>query len=104
MRRVACGSIITDGSQRGLTGKMGTHGYVVHYDLVEAISQQNDNFFSAKERVLSNLRKHEDPQPPLVLHLMRPPVPVISSAMLLSQKDATELVRTDLNLLQQQAR
>lgn len=58
----------------------------------------------AKERVLSNLRKHEDPQPPLVLHLMRPPVPVISSAMLLSQKDATELVRTDLNLLQQQAR
>ena len=78
--------------------------YVVHYDLVEAISQQNDNFFSAKERVLSNLRKHEDPQPPLVLHLMRPPVPVISSAMLLSQKDATELVRTDLNLLQQQAR
>uniref|UniRef100_A0A4W2BVL0 Uncharacterized protein n=1 Tax=Bos indicus x Bos taurus TaxID=30522 RepID=A0A4W2BVL0_BOBOX len=58
----------------------------------------------AKERVLSNLRKHEDPRPPLVLHLMRPPVPVISSAMLLSQKDATELVRTDLNLLQQQAR
>ncbi|XP_043744796.1 ectopic P granules protein 5 homolog [Cervus elaphus] len=58
----------------------------------------------AKERVLSNLRKHEDPQPPLVLQPMRPPVPVISSAMLLSQKDATELVRTDLNLLQQQAR
>ena len=50
---------------------------MVHYDLVEAISQQNDDFFSAKERVLSNLRKHEDPRPPLVLHLMRPPVPVI---------------------------
>ncbi|KAB0405386.1 hypothetical protein E2I00_012492, partial [Balaenoptera physalus] len=58
----------------------------------------------AKERVLSNLRKHEDPQPPLVLQLMRPPVPVISSASILSQKDAIRLVRTDLNLLRQQAR
>ncbi|XP_004408586.1 PREDICTED: ectopic P granules protein 5 homolog [Odobenus rosmarus divergens] len=58
----------------------------------------------AKERVLSNLRKHEAPQPPLDLHPVRPPVPVISSAVLLSQKDATQLVRTDLNLLQQQAR
>ncbi|XP_037364483.1 ectopic P granules protein 5 homolog isoform X1 [Talpa occidentalis] len=58
----------------------------------------------AKERVLSNLRKHDAPQPPLVLQPVRPPVPVISSAVLLSQKDATQLVRTDLNLLQQQAR
>ncbi|PNI60768.1 EPG5 isoform 4 [Pan troglodytes] len=58
----------------------------------------------AKERVLSNLRKHEAPQPPLVLHPMKPPVPVISPAVLLSQKDATQLVCTDLNLLQQQAR
>ncbi|XP_042766523.1 ectopic P granules protein 5 homolog isoform X1 [Panthera leo] len=58
----------------------------------------------AKERVLSNLRKHEAPQPPLDLHPVRPPVPVISSAVLLSQKDTTQLVRTDLNLLQQQAR
>uniref|UniRef100_A0A8I3WIX1 Ectopic P-granules 5 autophagy tethering factor n=1 Tax=Callithrix jacchus TaxID=9483 RepID=A0A8I3WIX1_CALJA len=58
----------------------------------------------AKERVLSNLQKHEAPQPPLVLHPMKPPVPVISSAALLSQKDATQLVCTDLNLLQQQAR
>ncbi|XP_019654009.2 ectopic P granules protein 5 homolog isoform X4 [Ailuropoda melanoleuca] len=58
----------------------------------------------AKERVLSNLRKHEAPQPPLDLHPVRPPVSVISSAALLSQKDATQLVRTDLNLLQQQAR
>uniref|UniRef100_A0A7N9C9J9 Ectopic P-granules 5 autophagy tethering factor n=1 Tax=Macaca fascicularis TaxID=9541 RepID=A0A7N9C9J9_MACFA len=58
----------------------------------------------AKERVLSNLRKHEAPQPPLVLHPVKPPVPVISSAVLLSQKDATQLVCTDLNLLQQQAR
>ncbi|XP_021501163.1 ectopic P granules protein 5 homolog isoform X1 [Meriones unguiculatus] len=58
----------------------------------------------AKERVLSNLRKHEAPQPPLVLHPMRPPVPPISPAVLLSQKDATQLMCADLNLLQQQAR
>ncbi|EPY81874.1 ectopic P granules protein 5-like protein, partial [Camelus ferus] len=58
----------------------------------------------AKERVLSNLRKHEDPQPPLVLHPMRPPVPVISSAVLLSQKDTTQMARADLSVLQQQAR
>ncbi|XP_006144470.1 ectopic P granules protein 5 homolog [Tupaia chinensis] len=58
----------------------------------------------AKERILSNLRKHEAPHPPLVLYPMRPPVPVISSVVLLSQKDATQLVCTDLNMLQQQAR
>ncbi|XP_027791443.2 ectopic P granules protein 5 homolog [Marmota flaviventris] len=58
----------------------------------------------AKERILSNLRKHEAPQPPLVLHPMRPPVPVISSTVLLSHKETTQLVCTDLNVLQQQAR
>ncbi|XP_069906352.1 ectopic P granules protein 5 homolog isoform X2 [Oryctolagus cuniculus] len=58
----------------------------------------------AKERILSNLRKHEAPQPPLLLHPARPPVPIISSAVLLSEKDAIQLVCTDLNLLQQQAR
>ncbi|XP_059101873.1 ectopic P granules protein 5 homolog isoform X1 [Peromyscus eremicus] len=58
----------------------------------------------AKERVLSNLRKHEAPHPPLVLHPVRPPVPLIPSAVLLSQKDTTQLMCTDLNLLQQHAR
>ncbi|EDL84688.1 rCG41226, isoform CRA_a [Rattus norvegicus] len=58
----------------------------------------------AKERVLSNLQRHEAPHPPLVLHPMRPPVPLISSAVLLAQKDATQLMCADLNLLQQQAR
>uniref|UniRef100_A0A8C6QJX0 Ectopic P-granules 5 autophagy tethering factor n=1 Tax=Nannospalax galili TaxID=1026970 RepID=A0A8C6QJX0_NANGA len=58
----------------------------------------------AKERVLSNLQKHEPPHPPLVVHPMRPPVPLISSAVLLNQKDTTQLVCADLNLLQQQAR
>ncbi|XP_036177355.1 ectopic P granules protein 5 homolog isoform X5 [Myotis myotis] len=60
--------------------------------------------FLAKERVLSNLRKHDAPQPPLALHPVRPPVQVISSDVLLSQKDTTQVVRTDLNLLRQQAR
>ncbi|XP_013012624.1 ectopic P granules protein 5 homolog isoform X2 [Cavia porcellus] len=58
----------------------------------------------AKERVLSNLRKHEVPRPPLLLNPMRPPVPVISSEVLLSQRDTTQLVCADLNVLQQQAR
>ncbi|KAM6219553.1 ectopic P granules protein 5 homolog [Rhynchocyon petersi] len=58
----------------------------------------------AKERVLSNLQKHEAPRPPLALHPMRAPVPVIPLSTLLSQKDATQLMRVDLDLLQQQAR
>ncbi|XP_021070001.1 ectopic P granules protein 5 homolog [Mus pahari] len=58
----------------------------------------------AKARVLSNLEKHEAPHPPLLLHPVRPPVPLIPSAVLLTQKDSTQLMCTDLNLLQQQAR
>ncbi|EDL09441.1 mCG125522, isoform CRA_c [Mus musculus] len=58
----------------------------------------------AKARVLSNLEKHEAPHPPLLLHPVRPPVPLIPSAALLTQKDSTQLMCTDLNLLQQQAR
>ncbi|XP_049638396.1 ectopic P granules protein 5 homolog [Suncus etruscus] len=58
----------------------------------------------AKERVLSNLRRHEAPRPPLAQHPAKPPVPVIVSSVLLSQQDTTRLVRTDLNVLQQQAR
>lgn len=58
----------------------------------------------AKEGVLSNLRRHEAPRPPLAQHPAKPPVPVIDSAVLLSQQDTTRLVRTDLNVLQQQAR
>lgn len=61
-------------------------------------------FLSAKARVLSNLEKHEAPHPPLLLHPVRPPVPLIPSAALLTQKDSTQLMCTDLNLLQQQAR
>lgn len=59
---------------------------------------------AAKERVLSNLQKHEAPQPPLALQPARPPVPVIVPSVLLSPKDAAQLVRADLNVLQQQAR
>ncbi|XP_006889279.1 PREDICTED: ectopic P granules protein 5 homolog [Elephantulus edwardii] len=58
----------------------------------------------AKERVLSNLQKYEAPHPPLVLHPVKPPVPVIPLVTLLNQNDATQLIRVDLDLLQQQAR
>ncbi|XP_030893314.1 ectopic P granules protein 5 homolog [Leptonychotes weddellii] len=91
-----------EGSEGPPASQAGTPGYLtspeLHTELIFSI------LLKTKERVLSNLRKHEAPQPPLDLHPVRPPVPVISSAVLLSQKDATQLVRTDLNVLQQQAR
>ncbi|XP_028915803.1 ectopic P granules protein 5 homolog isoform X2 [Ornithorhynchus anatinus] len=59
---------------------------------------------SAKERILSNLKKHETPCPPLLLQSMKAPVPVISSASLLNQREATQLMHMDLNVLQQHAR
>ncbi|XP_056680358.1 ectopic P granules protein 5 homolog isoform X3 [Monodelphis domestica] len=59
---------------------------------------------SAKERILSNLKKHEAPHPPLLLHALKAPVPVISSASLLNQKETMQLIRPDLNLLQQHAK
>uniref|UniRef100_A0A8C3XNI7 Ectopic P-granules autophagy protein 5 homolog n=1 Tax=Chelydra serpentina TaxID=8475 RepID=A0A8C3XNI7_CHESE len=62
------------------------------------------NPLSAKERIMSNLKKYDAPKPPLPLQPVKPPVPVISSASLVSQKEATQLVRMDLNNLQQQAK
>ncbi|XP_074057750.1 ectopic P granules protein 5 homolog isoform X3 [Macrotis lagotis] len=59
---------------------------------------------SAKERILSNLKKHEAPHPPLVLNTFKAPVPVISSSSLLNQKETMQLIRPDLNLLQQHAK
>uniref|UniRef100_A0A4X2M4S9 Ectopic P-granules 5 autophagy tethering factor n=1 Tax=Vombatus ursinus TaxID=29139 RepID=A0A4X2M4S9_VOMUR len=59
---------------------------------------------SAKERILSNLKKHEAPHPPLVLHALKAPVPIISSTSLLNQKETMQLIRPDLNLLQQHAK
>uniref|UniRef100_K7FTW0 Ectopic P-granules 5 autophagy tethering factor n=1 Tax=Pelodiscus sinensis TaxID=13735 RepID=K7FTW0_PELSI len=59
---------------------------------------------SAKERIMSNLKKFDAPKPPLLLQPVKPPVPVISSASLVSQKEATQLVRRDLINLQQHAK
>lgn len=55
-------------------------------------------------RILNNLKKLDTPKPPLPLQTMRAPVPVISSATLVSQKDAIQLMRKDLNILQQHAK
>lgn len=61
-------------------------------------------FLVAKVRIMNNLKKFDTPKPPLPLQTMKAPVPVISSASLVSQKDAIQLMRADLNILQQHAR
>ncbi|NXA34681.1 EPG5 protein, partial [Eudromia elegans] len=62
------------------------------------------NPVSAKERIMNNLKKFDIPKPPLPLQPVKAPVPVISSASLVSQKEAIQLMRTDLNLLQRHAK
>uniref|UniRef100_A0A8C3NW07 Ectopic P-granules autophagy protein 5 homolog n=1 Tax=Cyanoderma ruficeps TaxID=181631 RepID=A0A8C3NW07_9PASS len=62
------------------------------------------NPLSAKARIMNNLKKLDTPKPPLPLQTMKAPVPVISSATLVSQKDAIQLMRKDLNILQQHAK
>uniref|UniRef100_A0A8B9P2L5 Ectopic P-granules autophagy protein 5 homolog n=1 Tax=Apteryx owenii TaxID=8824 RepID=A0A8B9P2L5_APTOW len=62
------------------------------------------NPLSAKERIMSNLKKFDTPKPPLPLQPVKTPVPVISSASLVSQKEAIQLMRMDLNILQQHAK
>ncbi|XP_005232012.2 ectopic P granules protein 5 homolog [Falco peregrinus] len=62
------------------------------------------NPFLAKERIINHLKKFDTPKPPLPLQTMKTPVPVISSASLVSQKEAIQLMRMDLNILQQHAK
>ncbi|XP_075581959.1 ectopic P granules protein 5 homolog isoform X1 [Pelecanus crispus] len=62
------------------------------------------NPLSAKERIMNNLKKFDTPKPLLPLQTMKAPVPVISSASLLSQKEAIQLMRMDLNVLQRHAK
>ncbi|NXK47869.1 EPG5 protein, partial [Chauna torquata] len=62
------------------------------------------NPLSAKERIMNNLKKFDTPKPLLPLQPMKAPVPVISSASLISQKEAIQLTRTDLNVLQRHAK
>ncbi|KYO28856.1 ectopic P granules protein 5 homolog isoform X1 [Alligator mississippiensis] len=59
---------------------------------------------SAKERIMSNLKKYDAPRPPLPLQPVKAPVPVISSTSLVNQKEAMQLMRMDLNVLQQHAK
>lgn len=60
--------------------------------------------FLAKERIMNNLKKFDTPKPPLPLQTVKAPVPVISSASLVSQKEAIQLMRMDLNVLQRHAK
>ncbi|XP_063151942.1 ectopic P granules protein 5 homolog [Candoia aspera] len=58
----------------------------------------------AKERIISSLKKYDEPQPPLPLQPMKAPVPVISPASLVNQHEAKELTCTNLSVLQQHAK
>ncbi|XP_021140563.2 ectopic P granules protein 5 homolog isoform X2 [Columba livia] len=62
------------------------------------------NPLSAKKRIMNSLKKFDTPKPLLPLQTMKAPVPVISSASLVSQKEAIQLMRMDLNVLQQHAK
>uniref|UniRef100_A0A669Q1T4 Ectopic P-granules autophagy protein 5 homolog n=1 Tax=Phasianus colchicus TaxID=9054 RepID=A0A669Q1T4_PHACC len=62
------------------------------------------NPLSAKERIMNNLKKFDLPKPPLSLQPMKAPVPVISSASLINQKEAIQLTHTDLKVLQGHAK
>ncbi|XP_061874357.1 ectopic P granules protein 5 homolog isoform X3 [Colius striatus] len=62
------------------------------------------NPLSAKERIMNNLKKFDTPKPHLPLQTMKAPVPVISSASLVSQKEAIQLMCVDLKILQRHAK
>uniref|UniRef100_A0A663NA73 Ectopic P-granules 5 autophagy tethering factor n=1 Tax=Athene cunicularia TaxID=194338 RepID=A0A663NA73_ATHCN len=75
-----------------------------HATCVSAGQTDFTNPLAAKERIMNNLKKFDIPKKPLPLQLMKAPVPVISSASLVSQKEAIQLMRTDLNILQRHAK
>ncbi|KAM4639181.1 ectopic P granules protein 5 homolog isoform 6-T15 [Amazona ochrocephala] len=75
-----------------------------HTACVSAGQTDFTNPLSAKERIINNLKKFDTPKPPLPLQTMKAPVPVISSASLVSQKEAIQLMRVDLNILQRHAK
>ncbi|XP_054253220.1 ectopic P granules protein 5 homolog [Indicator indicator] len=74
-----------------------------HSTCISAGQTDFTNRLSAKERIMNNL-KFDTPKPPLPLQTVKAPVPVISSASLVSQKEAIQLMRTDLNILQRHAK
>ncbi|NWI48984.1 EPG5 protein, partial [Calyptomena viridis] len=75
-----------------------------HTTSVPAGQADFTNPLSAKERIMNNLKKFDTPKPPLPLQTVKAPVPDISSASLVSQKEAIQLMRVDLNILQQHAK
>nr|XP_008101897.1 PREDICTED: LOW QUALITY PROTEIN: ectopic P granules protein 5 homolog [Anolis carolinensis] len=71
-----------------------------------AASTQTDftNPMLAKERIISGLKVYDAPQSSLPLQPMKAPVPLISSASLVSPSEAKALTRATLRILQQQAK
>ncbi|KAM7077500.1 LOW QUALITY PROTEIN: ectopic P granules protein 5 homolog [Ciconia maguari] len=57
------------------------------------------NPLSAKERIMNNLKKFDTPKPLLPLQMIKAPVPVISSASLVSQKEAIQLMACHCKML-----
>lgn len=61
-------------------------------------------FFVAKERILTNLRKHDSPQAALTLVPMRAPVPDVPTTCLSDEAASSALLLEALTRLQHQAR
>ncbi|KAK3538822.1 hypothetical protein QTP86_015946 [Hemibagrus guttatus] len=59
---------------------------------------------AARERILTNLRKHDAPQSALLLVPMKAPVPDISTGSLSDVHASTSLIQEDLTMLQHQAK
>ncbi|KAG7481387.1 hypothetical protein MATL_G00066210 [Megalops atlanticus] len=59
---------------------------------------------AARERILTNLKKHDAPQPAVALVPMRAPVPDISPGCLSDETSSSKLIQEDLSRLQHQAK
>ncbi|XP_042305293.1 ectopic P granules protein 5 homolog isoform X2 [Sceloporus undulatus] len=70
------------------------------------MSAQTDftNPLLAKERIISSLKIYDVPQASLSLQPMKAPVPIISSASLVSPSESKELTRANLRILQHHAK
>ncbi|KAG9355088.1 hypothetical protein JZ751_001801 [Albula glossodonta] len=58
---------------------------------------------AARERILTNLKKHDAPQPTVAVVPVRAPVPNISTACLSDEAFSSKLIQEDLSKLQHQA-
>lgn len=59
---------------------------------------------AARDRILSNLQNHPAPRPAPELQKQKAPVAEIPSACLTDSKATADLIKIDLNILQEQAR